>query len=424
MAKLRKIFRGIRRASAFSLAVILPGNAAAHIPQKPKDPTIKARHISPTPCQQLYESPSDGHLSSSEHEPLALHVMNPDPPSPPSDSLPPSPPSHQASLDELFLGDEITYETFELQISDEQEDNEREDAYLAPPPRPSSRLEMRSEEPAKILPPLDGSLFPESITFKNSPFPIFSRKNADATVHRQKDSMMPAITENLEIFPTLPLEHRLTRLSRRGAKTTLPTDNLEIIPTPPLEQRLTHIPRREADTTPQTTSLRLCRLERTLDTILAALDIQGERLPALTTATSILYYRPPRGPILHAAPLPFRASNPPGFTSGRGNGSYIGDSTARWTGYNTIHSPNEHPAPQRQSLIRRNRGLPFTYNGRSSNFEKDYFTYRHDKRKRFLEQDWEEKMKQLMMAKKLAKRLTLVLENLGEFSVDFEDCNG
>jgi len=429
MAKLRKILRRIRRASAFGLAIILPDSAAEYFPQRPRNPTIEARHISPTPCQQLYESPSDEYHNASEHEPPILRVMNPDSPSTPSVSPPPSPPSHQAYPDELFLGDEITHETFELHISNEQEDNEPENASQAHPPRPSSRLDMRPEEPQSILPPLDGLLFPEFITFRNSPFPIFPRRKADPIIHRQETSMIPAITESLEIFATQPLEQRLTRIPRREVETTLPTENLEIIPTPPLEQRLTRIPRRGADTTSQTTftpfaeeSLRLSRLEETLDNILAALDLQGDGLPALTTATSILYYHPPRGPTLHTAPLPPLALNTSGLSSGHGEGCHFWDSTARWAGYSTIENPNAHRAPQQQSLVRRNSGLPFTYKGRTSNFDKNYFTYRHDKRKRFLEQDWEEWMKQLTMARKLAQRLSLVLENLGDFSVDFEPC--
>lgn len=430
MAKLRKIMRGIRRASTMGLTLIFSKHPKEHSPRNSQQPTIEPRYLTPTPYQQLHESLLD---ADTEQCPPVLRVRNPDTPSTPSDSPPPSPTSGQRSLDELFLGDEITPESFELQIPDEEEeeDNTPYHPLRCHPPRAASRLEMRSEESPIIPPPLDKSLFPETIIFRNSPFPILTRKEADPQTHRPEDTEAPLTTESPKIFPNPPLEQRLTRLPRRRvAAASIPQD-LEIIPTQPLEQRL--MPGE---------SLQLARLQRTCNEILAAIDDRNFGLAALnipprmlyreateeTTCeptpipTNMLYGESTEETTWEPTPTPTITIHPPNLTIGHGRGSSRRDSPARRGEYSTIESPHEDPTPQRQSLTTRNSDPPFTYRGRTPTLQTDYFTYRHDKRQRFLAQDWREWMIQLATAKRLAKRLTIALENIGDFSVDFEDC--
>ncbi|MCJ1363996.1 hypothetical protein MMC16_003105 [Acarospora aff. strigata] len=473
MAKFKQLFQNIRHTSNFILK-----NAAKQTTSKPDDFVLEPPHTSPTPYQQIHASPTVECWNPIDITPL--RVMNPDPtsssalslpstasatpPPPPSrraPSPPPSPPSHPASLHELFLDDDITPESFELQVTDEQEDNEPENPLHALPPRPASRLDMRTEDLQSRLSSLDRSFFPAAIAFSDSPFPHFARRQADSSTRRSQH-------QGPEIFPTLPLERRLTRAPRRvvelfdaerhGITATslwdkpLPPLPIEA-PTPtepsiaeeepipakeptstedPLPVTENRIPRAETQMILQRTFApapeppsELSDLERSLNDILTALDTHGEPLPALTAPTGILAYHAVRPPIWHAVLSPSLALSPQRLSTGHEivlRSSWQPPPTTRSS--SSAHSlvpsaDDDYRAARRHSPRWQYRCPPFTYDGRTSSFDKDYFTHRHDRRRRFLEEDWEEWMERLILAKKLARRLSLALDNVGHFTIDF-----
>lgn len=418
MTRFRRLFQDIRQTSAH----IFTKSAAKHPRWPLEEPLLEPPHTSPTSYQQIHASPTIECWTPVENK--SLRVMNPDrgtspsrspapslAPSPPSRSPPPpppSPPSLPPSLHELFDGDDITPESFELQVTDEQEDTEPEEALFTYSPRPSSRLALRLEE----LSTLDGSLFPPVITFQDSPFPIFTTREANATEDRPAPHNTLAASLTPKIFPTPPLEQRLTRMRRRMPRYSKP---LPLIPRDETGIILQRIFKPAAEG-----ARRKSQLESTIDDMLATLD-SGKREPAgLDRPTGLLDYNPPTPPLWHAYLTPSFAHAPSSLILELAQFHSSWRLPALSARESTPTGASNYVAIQRESRRWQGRNLPFIYNGRISRFDRDYFTHRSDRRKRFLEEDWELWVERLILAKTLARRISMMLENLGEFSVDFE----
>ena len=432
MARFRKIFQGLRHTST----IIFTKPAAKPPRSASEDLILEPPHTSPRSYQQIHASPTIECWNS--REATLLRVMNPDDraessPSPPSRPAPPPPPSHPASLHEIFHGDDITPESFELQVTDEQEDSEPEEALFSYPPRPSSRLDMRLEE----LSPLDGSLFPPVITFKDSPFPVITIREANAMKHRTAPPTTHPLSESEEIFATPPLEHRLTRKRRRVVETVFSTENLEIATNAAPEQQLIRLPRydKPLPPTPRDETERFLQRvfipaaeetrqefqpESTIDDMLETLDSGKEELAGLDTPTGLLDYNPPTPPIWHSFLTSSSAHLPSSLAVELGSAGTSWHSAALWAANTIAIGTSSYLAFQRESRRWRARTTTLDYNGRTSRFDRDYFTHRSDRRKRFLTEDWEHWMEQVILERKLARRISPIRDNLGEFSIDFE----
>lgn len=443
MARFRRLFQDIRQTSAHLFT-------KKHPRWPLEEPLLEPPHTSPTSYQQIHASPTIECWNPVENR--SLRVMNPDggpspsrspapsltpsPPSrspPPPPSSPPSPPTLPPSLHELFDGDDITPESFELQVTDEQEDTEPEEALFTYSPRPSSRLELRLEE----LSTLDGSLFPPVITFQDSPFPIFTTREANATEDRPIPHKTLAASQTPEIFPTPPLEQRLTRMRRRAVQTIRSTKQRENATNPVQERQLTRmpryskplplIPRDETEIIMQRIfkpaaegARRKSELESTIDVMLATLDSRKREPAGLDRPTGLLDYNPPTPPLWHAYLTPSSAHAPSSLILELAQFHSSWRLPALSAQESTPIGASNYVAIQRESRRWQGRNLPFNYNGRISRFDRDYFTHRSDRRKRFLEEDWELWLERLILAKTLARRISMMLENLGEFSVDFD----
>lgn len=432
MARFRKFLQDIRQTSTH----IFNKPAPKRFELAPDELTLEPPHRSPTSYQQIHASPTIECWPEIENG--SLHVRNPDrqsssspspAPSPPTRSPPPPPPS----LPEVFEGDDITPESFELQVTDEQEDGEPEEAPFTYPPRPSSRLEMRLEE----LSPLDGSLFPPVITFKDSPFPIITIQEANFRTHRSTPQKMHPLSQSQEIFPTPPLEERLTRKRRRVVETIFSTAKLAMATSPAFKPQMIRLPSRDKplpplpplprDETqrilemifgPAAEAKRQSQLDD-IDHMLATLHSGKEEPASPNTPTNWLDYQPPTPPTWHNYLTPSPAHSPSGLAIEFRDDSSSWQLPAFWTGNSRFIPFSNHIAFPRQSLRWQARTMTLNYNGRTSRFDRDYFTHRSDRRKRFLEEDWEHWVERRILAKKLARRISLMLDNLGEFSVDF-----
>lgn len=435
MAKFRKLFQGLCQTPAF----LITKTAAKKSQPAPDELTIEPPHRSPTSYHQLHSSPTL-ECWNPVLETGSLRVINPSrrssssassAPSPPTRSPPPPPPS----LPELFEGDDITPESFELQVTDEQEDREPEEALFTYTPRPSSRLEMRLEG----LSPLDGSLFPPVITFQDSPFPIITIQEANAARGRSAPRPMHPLSQSQEIFPTPPLEERLTRRHQRVVESIHSTENLEMATTPSSEKQwipvldcnkpLPPVPSDETQMILRRIFAPAAEEVRQAPQLKNTVEYGKDESASLNTPTISLDYQPPTPPIWHSYATPPSAHIPLGLgidlgisssSSSSSTSSHSSQLSAFWTGTSRATGSSSYISFQRQSLRWQARTPTLNYNGRTSRFDRDYFTHRADKRKRFLEEDWEEWVRQLILAKTLARRITLMLDNLGEFSVDFD----
>lgn len=131
--KLSKIARGLRRATTVAIGVLFSHRGSD---RSSGIPSFYLVQPSPTSCQQHYITPRSSALISTTSTGTLL-IRNPDP----------SPPRSLRSGDELLPDGEITADSFELQISDEEADNEpdqevfgnnAEEASPQPEPRASN----------------------------------------------------------------------------------------------------------------------------------------------------------------------------------------------------------------------------------------------------------------------------------------------
>ena len=106
-----KLMVRVRRASVITMEVLSSYPAKEASAQLAEAPTFYMDQTSPTSCQQRFISPRSSALTSSQG---SLVLRNPDP----------TPAHPLRSADELLPDGEITAESFELQVTDEEADNE------------------------------------------------------------------------------------------------------------------------------------------------------------------------------------------------------------------------------------------------------------------------------------------------------------
>lgn len=148
--KISKIARGLRRATAVTIRVLFFHRGSDRSSGIPSFYMIQP---SPTSCQQHYTTPRSSALISTTST-GNLVIRNPDP----------SPPRSLRSGDELLPVGEITADSFELQISDEEADNEPDqEVFGNNAEEASSQPEPRASNPEDSWPtPLWAEVFPNS----------------------------------------------------------------------------------------------------------------------------------------------------------------------------------------------------------------------------------------------------------------------
>lgn len=148
--KISKIARGLRRATTVTIRVLFFHRGSGRSSGIPSFYMIQP---SPTSCQQHYTTPRSSALISTTST-GDLVIRNPDP----------SPPRSLRSGDELLPDGEITADSFELQITDEEADNEPDQEVFANNAEEASpQPEPRASNPEDSLPTmLWAEVFPNS----------------------------------------------------------------------------------------------------------------------------------------------------------------------------------------------------------------------------------------------------------------------
>ncbi|KAI4121990.1 MAG: hypothetical protein LQ347_006672, partial [Umbilicaria vellea] len=154
--KISKIARGIRRASAVTIEVIF---AHPDADRSSEIPSFYLVPTSPTSCQQRYITPRSSALISNTST-GTLVIRNPDP----------SPPRSLRTADELLPDGKITAESFELQITDEEADNEPDQEEFGDNVEEASPQPEPRASPPEILwdPSLAAEFFPNTAAELNS----------------------------------------------------------------------------------------------------------------------------------------------------------------------------------------------------------------------------------------------------------------
>lgn len=230
-----RIARRVRRASAITIDVLFayPGAGSTQVPETPSFYLVQT---SPTSCQQRYITPRSSALISSTG---TLMVRNPD--------RSPSPARTLRSTDELLPDGEITAESFELQITDEEADvepdqeefgNNVEEASPTPEPHQATAVSAsgnRYERPKLVVIP--------AVRF-GKPLPEPPRVPVRALSQEELKIIRKA---TFQLIPRKPLAQRMTGgLDYKKALadlnhsfTRVSKADFQLIPRKPLAQRLT-----------------------------------------------------------------------------------------------------------------------------------------------------------------------------------------
>ena len=264
---IKKIVRGVRRASTVTFDVLFAHPDADRT--SPEIPSFYLVQTSPTSLQQRYITPRSSATPSST---TTLVVRNPDP----------SPERSLRSAEDLLPDGEITAESFELQITDEEADNEPNQEEFGnnveePSPQPESRPRSPSIFSTQLFPRSTADLNRNSLGYRyevpaNKPQPRLevppntygNRKNLGNDARNDELHYRPSPVEStatglpnsasgnrnqrpqLVVIPKVRFGRHLPE-SLRVPERALSQDELkairkaefQLIPTKPLAQRLT-----------------------------------------------------------------------------------------------------------------------------------------------------------------------------------------
>ena len=352
-------------------------------------PAIEVRPTSPRSIQQRLTTPNS---SRDSVPPGELRVCNPDRPKS-KDSL--FPPSNLTArpVEEILPDGPLTAHSFELQVTEEEEENERQ----VVPGDDRSPLLLKPCGGRGFYTIIEESQESLSLLFPDCPEPAFSNRYKISEVSVSIEELRPNAEEAARgvLFKRKPLVERLTRHYRpsySSRKHVCPEPPLPIItasnliaPPPPPNHQAARVAAHLHSITSFVHKLKARRhREKSLPPIPSDIrtPLESTDIPATRHQTSH-----------HTLPLPPFFSFP-------------------WASVESLV-----PAPLSINHVSPPNALILRCPHRA--LDRSYFTYLHYRRQRLLHTRWELWLSHRAEVKELLARLGQALEDLGDFEVNF-----